>query len=227
MTKVLWPGAVLFDLDGTLADSFTGIHSALARALVELGLPPRELEWVKRHVGRGARPLLEDALGGHDCTLLEPLAARFGEIYRATYLELTPPRPGAAQLLALAHANTGGRVAVLSNKLAPLCQHWLAHEGLGEWVGLVAGPDTFGASKPDPAAVQPVLEYLGVSAEAALLVGDMPIDALTAQQAGMEAVLVVGGAAGEEELRQTGALAVLPGLPEVAAWLLEHGRGWR
>jgi phosphoglycolate phosphatase-like HAD superfamily hydrolase len=65
-----------------------------------------------------------------------------------------------------------------------------------------------------------------VAAEAAVLVGDMPIDAVTAANAGMGALLVSGGAAGEDELRQAQPLAVLSGLPEVAAWLLEHGRGW-
>lgn len=221
-----WPAAVLFDLDGTLADSFAGIHAALAQALVEFGLPARDLDWVRRHVGRGARPLLDDAVGRDDEELVAGVGERFGVLYRATYLESTPARPGAAELLSLVHAATGGRVAVVSNKAETLCRTWLEFVGLARWVSLVAGPDTYGAAKPDPAAVLPVLGALGVAAGEALLIGDMPIDAVTAANAGMAAVLVAGGAAEEDELRAAQPRVVLRDLQEVAAWLLEHGRGW-
>lgn len=226
MSNDLWPAAVLFDLDGTLADSFAGIHAALARALAEFGLPPRELDWVRRHVGRGARALLEDAIGHGDEALLLRVGERFGTLYRATYLGFTPARPKAAELLSFVHATTGGRVAVVSNKAEALCRTWLEHVRLAGWVRLVAGPDTYGASKPDPAAVLPVLEALGVHAGAALLVGDMPIDALAAGNAGVAAVLVAGGAAGAHELERAGALAVVPTLDDVARWLVKRGRGW-
>lgn len=226
MSREVWPAAVLFDLDGTLADSFAGIHAALTRALEEFGLAPRELDWVRRHVGRGARPLVEDAVGRKDEALLQRVGERFGELYRASYLAATPPRPGAAALLQLAHTNTAGRVAVVSNKVAELCQRWLEHEGLAGWVRLVAGPDTFGASKPDPAAVLPVLAALGVGGHQTLLVGDMPIDAATAAAVGAAALLVAGGAAPADELWAAGPLAVLTGLAEVGDWLVRHGRGW-
>ncbi len=226
MTESRWPEAVLFDLDGTLADSFFGIQAALARALESLGLPQRDVDWVRRHVGRGARPLLEDALGGEHAHLLSALGERFQRLYIATYLDNTPPRQGAAELLALAHANTSGRVAVVSNKVAPLCRTWLEHVGLLRWVALVAGPDTYGAAKPDPAAVLPVLEAFGVPPEAGLLVGDMPIDAETAANAGMASLLVEGGAADRDELRQAHPRSVVGDLGEVREWLLQHARGW-
>ncbi len=226
MSVDLWPAAVLFDLDGTLADSFAGIHSALAQALAEFGLPGRDLDWVRRHVGRGARPLLDDAVGHDDEALVLRVGERFGALYRATYLDGTPARRGAAELLSFVHATTGGRVAVVSNKAEALCRTWLEHVCLAGWVELVAGPDTFAACKPDPAAVLPVLRALGVDAGEALLIGDMPIDAVTADNAGLRALLVCGGAADEDELRQSRPLAVLSGLDEVAGWLVEHGRGW-
>lgn len=226
VSRDTWPSAVLFDLDGTLADSFVGIHAALAQALVEFGFPTRDLDWVRRHVGRGARPLLVDAMGRNDEDLVLRVGERFGALYWETFLDATPARPDAAGLLSLAHDNTGGRVAVVSNKAERLCRTWLEYVGLAGWVRLVAGPDTFGACKPDPAAVLPVLGALGVAADEALLIGDMPIDAVTADNSGMAALLVRGGAADEDELRVARPLAVLAGLDEVAAWLLEHGRGW-
>lgn len=226
MREALWPAAMLFDLDGTLADSFAGIHAALAQALVEFGLPPRDLEWVRRHVGRGARPLLEDAIGGGEEELVTRVGKRFGEVYRATYLHNTPVRKWAAELLSLAHANTNGRVAVVSNKAESLCRSWLDHVGLGRWVALVAGPDTYGTAKPDPAAVLPVLAALGVTPAAALLVGDMPIDAVTATNAGMASILVGGGATDGEELRHASSLAVVDDLGQVVEWVMKHARGW-
>ena len=52
--ELLRPAALLFDLDGTLADSFAGIRHALNAALRESGLPEFDLAWVRTHVGRGA-----------------------------------------------------------------------------------------------------------------------------------------------------------------------------
>ena len=227
MLTETWPAAVLFDLDGTLADSFAAIATALDRALAESGLPGRGTVWARAHVGRGAAALVADAVAPAGVALARAVGAAYARHYEAIYRELTPPLPGARAALAHAHAGTGGRVGVVSNKLAGLCRGWLEHWGLLPLVAVVAGPDTSGARKPDPAALLPALAALAVPPGAALLVGDMAIDAATGRNAGVEVVLVAGGASPAGELAAAGALAVLDGVAALPAWLAAHGRGWR
>lgn len=226
-SEALRPAAVLFDLDGTLADSFAAIRDALNAALRERGLAERDLAWVRAHVGRGAPELVRDAVG-HDAddTFRRSVGELFGAHYRQIYLDGTPPLPGAPEVLAYVATRVGGRVAVISNKYEELSRAWLAHWGLALHVDVVVGPDTYGVRKPDPAAVRPVLEGFGVDPADALLVGDMEVDAAAARAAGVPMVAVQPDPEGARALLAAGALAVLHALGELPGWLMEHGTGW-
>ncbi len=227
MIGLLWPRAVIFDLDGTLADSFTAIGAALNRALVDCGLPERPLAWTRSHVGRGAVELVKGAVGPADETLLHAVGSSFAAHYEAIYLEQTPPIAGAGEVLEHVHRGTGGRVAVVSNKYAALCRAWLEHWDLARFVAAVAGPETYGARKPDPAAILPVVAGLGVAPAEVLLVGDMDIDVESGRNVGIPVVAVMGGASSPEALERAGALAVLDELRGLPPWLAANGRGWR
>lgn len=220
----LRPRALIFDLDGTLADSFGGIANALDRALREAGLPERGLEWVHRHVGRGSDALIRDAVGPESANAV---AERYLALYRDSFLDETPPFPGAREVLAHVSSRTGGRVAVVSNKSGRLCRSWMEHWGLAGLVAHVVGPETYGALKPAPAAVLPVLEALGTRPEDALLVGDMTVDAETGRASGIPCVAVEGPAADGAALLAAGATAVLKALRDLPGWLAENGTGWR
>ncbi len=222
------PAAVLFDLDGTLADSFEGIQHALNTALREEGLPERGLEWVRAHVGRGAAVLVRAAVGDDTAEdKARAVGGRFGDHYRATFLERTPALPGAAELLAFVWERTGGKVAVVSNKYEDLCRRWLRHVGLVRHVALVVGPDTYGVRKPDPGAMRPILAEFGVAARDALVVGDMEVDVEAARAIGAPMVGVQADPRAAEALLAAGARAVVPRLSALAAWLGDNGRGWR
>ncbi len=222
------PAAVLFDLDGTLADSFSGIRLALNAALAERGVPERDLDWVRRHVGRGALELVRDAAAERvEEALLAALTARYLALYRATFLERTPAYPDAAAVLAFVALGTGGRVAVVSNKDEELSRLWLRHAGLDRFVAAVVGPDTYGVRKPDPGALRPVLRGFGVAPADALVVGDMVVDAAAGAGVGAPMIGVNADPAAAEALRAAGAVAVLERVGELPAWLVGHGAGWR
>ncbi len=226
-SDVLRPRALIFDLDGTLADSFAGIASALDRTLREAGLPERGLAWVHRHVGRGSDALIRDAVGPQAADRADAVAARYLVLYRDSFLAETPPLPGACEVLAHVSSRAGGRVAVVSNKSARLCRSWMEHWGLAALVADVVGPETYGALKPAPAAVLPVLEALDTRPEDALLVGDMTVDAETGRGSGIPCVTIEGPAADAAALFDAGATAVLKSLRDLPGWLAENGTGWR
>lgn len=224
----LFPRAVLFDLDGTLADSFEGIARAVNAALRDEGLATRPHDWVLSHVGRGTTALLRDAVGAElTAPRRERLARAFDLAYRDVFLAQTPPFPGAAGVLSQVAARTGGRVAIVSNKFERYSRAWMAFWGLGDVVPVIVGPDTFGARKPDPAMLRPVLRRFGVAPEETLLVGDMVVDAAAGRAAGIPVVCVRGAGGVPAELRRAGALAVLADLRDLPGWLAGNGHGWR
>ncbi|KDA53856.1 hypothetical protein EG19_02465 [Thermoanaerobaculum aquaticum] len=223
----LRPAALIFDMDGTLADSFAAITASLNHALTSLGFPAKDLHWVKYHVGHGAVQLVRAALGpdAPEETLHE-VGRVFGEHYRATFLEATPPMPGAREVLAFVWEKTGGKVAVASNKYATLSQQWLEHWGLRSWVRVVVGPDTTGTRKPDGAFLQAALQALAVAPEDALYVGDMEVDVEAGRAAEVPVVGLAGPSRTANELWAAGALFVIEDLRQLPGLLREEGWGW-
>jgi phosphoglycolate phosphatase len=82
-------------------------------------------------------------------------------------------------------ARLGVRVAVVTNKPEALTRKILAGLGLLHRMVAVVGGDTFPERKPHPRGVESVLSLCGTDRERALLVGDSPVDAATAQAAGI------------------------------------------
>jgi phosphoglycolate phosphatase len=218
---------LLFDLDGTLADSFAAIAHALNQALREAHLPEHDLDWVRHHVGRGAVELLRDAVGARrDDTTRRSVGVRFRAVYEEIFLAETPALPGVSEVLALVAGRTAGKVAVISNKYEAFSRALLEHWGVAQFVAVVVGPDTYGVTKPDPAAVLPVLRDFGVAPAEALLVGDMEVDAATGRAVGMPVLGVRGEATTPEVLLAAGMVDVIASVRDLHAWLAAHGRGW-
>lgn len=227
MEKVIRPQAVIFDIDGTLADSFQAIMESLNHALEAFGFSPKELAWVKYHVGYGAGELLRAALGGGaDRDTLEQVGKRFGEHYRATFLASSPPMLGARDVLSYVWSKTGGKVAVASNKYASLSQQWLQHWELSQWVACIIGPDNAQTRKPDGAFLAVALQKLAVNPEDALYVGDMEVDVEAGKAADVPVVGLAGPSRSPGELWAAGATFVIEDLRQLPELLREEGWGW-
>jgi phosphoglycolate phosphatase len=191
---------VIFDLDGTLIDSYAAIAASLNHARSGFGLPPLPADEVRRHVGRGLEALLSELVGPQ--RVAEGLA-RFREHYARVYPDATFVLPGVRPTLARLRA-AGLALGVASNKPARFGEAILEGLGLRHHFGCVLGPDRVGATKPDPAMLHACLRCLALTPERALYVGDMVLDVATAAEAGVAVVLVPGGSSGVDELRATG-----------------------
>lgn len=192
------PGTVIFDLDGTLVDSAPDLADALDSLLVDLGHAPLGLAVVRSLIGHGMAALVQAGLARHGVAVSGPelaeLTERFLKIYTSHLSRKTRPYPGAIEALEDLRRERW-RLVVCTNKLEASARGVLSDLGLIDAFALVAGPDTFGAAKPDPA---PLLQCLaGEDAQArAVLVGDSSVDCAAAQAAGMPMVLVTWGYAG-------------------------------
>ena len=90
---------MVFDLDGTLADTGADLAFSVNRTLLSMGLPGRPDAEILGFVGDGVRKLLERSLGGGHRERLEEALARFTEIYAAHLLDRTVLYPGVTDIL--------------------------------------------------------------------------------------------------------------------------------
>jgi phosphoglycolate phosphatase len=184
-----WPRAVLFDFDGTLADSYPAITASVNHVRAARGLPPLDESEVRRHVGRGPAYLLEHTVPGTDVpTDLARYRAHHPTVMRAgTHL-----MPGVAEVIP-ALARAGRRLAVCSNKPVAFTRELLDFLDLASSFDAVLGPEDVARPKPAPDMLQAGLARLKVAAAEALYVGDMVVDVETARAAGVAVWVVPTG----------------------------------
>lgn len=187
--------AVLFDLDGTLIHSLPDLVAAVNRLLAGEGRAPLEAEAVKAMVGDGADALVERAFaasGGLPGPDVTPFLKRFLADYEPRSAETTLPWPGVRETLAELKEK-GLALAVCTNKPSKATAEVLASLDLADFFDHVVGADDTPALKPDPAHITVILEYLGVSAAEAVMVGDSRNDVLAARRAGVRSIVLSFG----------------------------------
>ena len=196
--------AVLFDLDGTLADTLRDIGESVNHALASIGLPPHEIALYAAWVGDGVSMLCRRALGGQREDRLDELVRHTGEHYRQHFMDHSVLYPGVADLLD-ALRERAIPVGVLSNKpheftvamVQALCGRW-------EFAA-VEGCRDEALRKPDPRVARMLCTTLGAAPEETAFVGDTAVDIHTARNAGMIPVGVTWGFRDIDELREAGA----------------------
>lgn len=207
--------AVVFDFDGTLADSYAAIACSVNHVRAQRGLPGLSLDEVKRHVGRGADYLLEHTVPGG--RLAGDLAC-----YRAHHptvmLEMTHFLPGALVLLAGLHRR-GKKIGLCSNKPRLFSEELLKHLKVSAYFDVVLGPEDVAAPKPAPDMLLRAIERLGLPASQVLYVGDMVVDIQTARSAGVRVWAVPTGSDERGVLEAARPDRMLVDLPEMVAEL--------
>jgi 2-phosphoglycolate phosphatase len=181
--------AVMFDFDGTLADSFGAITASVNDVRRRFGHPPLAEVTVKEYVGYGLTNLVERLVPGVD-----PAAAVAAYREHHTQVMITGTRlfPGVIQTLEGLHARTIP-MAVCSNKSVHFTKQLVEGLGLGVYFAAVLGPEDVVAPKPHPAMLLEGAKRLKVSPERCVYVGDMIVDVQTAKAAGMPVWIVPFG----------------------------------
>lgn len=180
--------AVVYDLDGTLVDSFGDIASSTNEMLERLGLPFHGEGIVRGFVGEGAERLLRRALGPVHEHRYDEAAPLWREIYGRRLLEQTSLYPGIAELLRVPPP----RRAVLTNKPGGFARRILAGLGIAGAFEVVIGGDE-GPRKPAPENLLRLCRELGAAPAATLLVGDSVVDVATGKAAGVPVCAVTWG----------------------------------
>ena len=184
---------IVYDLDGTLADTAEDLVATLNWLLGREGLQPLPVESAGSLVGAGARALIKRGFAASGRTLdsqtIEPLFADYLEHYNAHIVERTRLYPAVDKALA-AFSRAGWRQAVCTNKVESSAKLLIAKLGIADRFAFICGQDTFGIGKPDAAPLLKTIAAAGGVSERAIMVGDSGTDIKTARAAGVPVIAV-------------------------------------
>lgn len=203
---------LIFDLDGTLADTSQDITDAINYALDPFGMRKYSVEETKAMVGSGISKLLESLIpvdavippGRHqkkddnnNCSgkleITNPkelVTNRFLEFYSGHLLDNTKAYPHVKDTLSILG---GYKKAVLSNKREEYSTRILEGLGLSEYFDIVCGSDSVREKKPSPIPVLDLLEKFNVAKDDAVVIGDSNYDVEAAMAAGVKVIGVTYG----------------------------------
>ncbi|GAA5787028.1 phosphoglycolate phosphatase [Chitiniphilus shinanonensis] len=185
--------AVLFDLDGTLADTAADLGGALNRMLLEEGLPPQPYAAIRPLASHGVRGLLGLGYGiTPEHPDFERLRERFLAHYETHLCDETRLFDGIAPLIE-ALAQRGLPWGIVTNKPMRFTDPLVLRLTWPTAPGVVVSADTVGVAKPDPRPMRYAAETLGVAPERCWYVGDAERDIAAGRAVGMKTVLANWG----------------------------------
>jgi 2-phosphoglycolate phosphatase len=185
--------AVLFDLDGTLADTAPDLAYALNCMRISRDLPALPVAATRAYTSMGARGLLGVGL---DVTPAHPdyeaLRDEFLAIYADNLCRETRLFPGMAYLLDELERR-GLLWGVVTNKAERYTHPLLELLGVHQRAACVIGGDTTGKIKPDPAPLIAATERMGIASRHCIYVGDDRRDVQAGRAAGMKTIVAKFG----------------------------------
>lgn len=200
--------AIVFDLDGTLADTLLDISEAMNRALAARGMPQHTPAFYQPLIGGGARELASKVVPADARVHADEVLAEFRRDYFARPVVHTRAYPGIVELLAELTA-LGMPIAVLSNKPDAPTREIVSALFPGVPFVAVYGERPPLPRKPDPETALALAAELGVAPARCALVGDTQVDVHTAIAAGMVPIAVLWGFRDRPELEASGAARLI------------------
>lgn len=178
--------AVLWDLDGVLADTAAFHSEAWRQIFASLGKGFDEASF-KRTFGLRNDAVLRDVLGAIRPDELEPLSRRKDELYRALIKGELTPLPGVERLLGSLRSR-GTQMAVVTSTARENVRLILTRLGLDDYFGTVVSGEDVTRGKPDPQGFLLAAERLGVRPADCLVIEDAPDGIEAGKRAGMRCV---------------------------------------
>jgi phosphoglycolate phosphatase len=191
---------LLFDLDGTLVDSFPGISRSINRTLAAVEREPVPVPELRQFVGQRLAVIFSTLLGAED----EALVDRAVTIYRPLFDEVgildSRVFPGIPEALATLR-DAGHSLRVVTVRSIGSANLVVRHFGLDRYVDAVHGPDRTQRSGDKADLVRAALEHAGADPRDTIMIGDRADDVRAARAHGVHAVAVRWGYGADDELR--------------------------
>lgn len=188
---------LIFDLDGTLADTSLDITAAINYAVGPFGTGPYSVDETKAMVGSGITKLLhslvpENALPSDSSKTdpFEEVSRRFMSYYSAHLLDHTKAYPNVNETLSRLSPY---KKVVLTNKREGFSKDILKGIGLLDFFDIILGSDSVAEKKPSPVPILDIMENFGVSRDETIIIGDSNFDINAGKAAGIRTIAVTYG----------------------------------
>ena len=195
--------AVLFDFDGTIADTGKGIFSSIQYAVECMGLEPLDNETLRRFIGPPVYDSFKRELG-LDYEKSDFAVKKYREKYAEKGIYEFDVYDGILELMNLLHEN-GIKVGIASSKPQNFLIRIVDFLKIGELVDFISAPSADDTPQSKTSLINNAAEALNISKDKILMVGDRYFDIDGANGAGVASVGVTFGYGSEEELKKSGA----------------------
>lgn len=193
---------LIFDLDGTLADTLISIRDSVNMVLEKHQLPLRTYDEVMWAIGNGARELMRRSVPAElstDQDFIDRIYEDYTEAYNKTFANVDGCYPFVSEVLHTLK-DRGYTLAVLSNKPDFYTKRIVETLFSDGTVSFAAGQTSL-PRKPDPTVPLMIAERFGVSPQECAFIGDSDVDVMTAKNSGMTAVACSWGYRPKEALQ--------------------------
>ncbi len=210
------PLALLFDIDGTLMDTFDAILDSMNTALAEFAVPPLTRDELRPLIGMPVQRQM-DLLRGMHGPVVDQITDRYYEFFLEHVERGLPLYPGVRETL----AQLAGRpISTMTTRRLQGARRMLEVSGIAPFFQAVVGGDEVSRPKPYPDLPLFSARALGVPPERCVVVGDAPVDILAGRSARMWTVAAsygYGSSAALHEAKPHATIARFADLPGVVA----------
>ena len=192
---------ILFDLDGTLADTAPDLMHAHNHVMKKFGYPTKSTNEIRNLAGKGAGVMIGRSIWGQakkefgkvqDEKVKKEMVKEFLSFYEKNLVNESKLIDGVKDFLIWAKSKNIS-MAVCTNKQEHNAINFLKQIGIYEFFEYVAGSNTFSYCKPDPRHLTSVIEILNGDIKRSLMIGDSENDANAAKEAGIPVILLEDG----------------------------------
>jgi phosphoglycolate phosphatase len=212
---------LVFDWDGTLADTVEHIVTAMVQAIARAGLEPRTPSRIRGIIGLGMHEAVATLYPGLPASHRDRLAQAYRDCYHMRAAAGVALFPGVAVALGVLRER-GHRLAVATGKGRQGLHGALRATGMEGMFDATRTADET-ASKPAPDMLHELMAMLDVSPERTLMIGDSEHDLRMAANAGVSSVAVLTGVRDARGLLEFSPLACIGSVAELPAWLAARG----
>ena len=192
---------ILFDLDGTLADTAPDLMMAHNHVMKKFGHNTKSIDEIKEYVGKGAAVMIGRSIWGEarkelskitDKKMKEEMVEEFLLFYKKNIVVKSKLINGVYEFLKWAKSNNIS-MGVCTNKQENLAVDFLKKIKIYDFFEYVAGRNTFDYCKPDPRHLISTIEIMNGDIRKSLMIGDSENDADAAKSAGIPMILLEDG----------------------------------
>jgi len=211
----------IFDFDYTLADSSEGIIQCINYALQELKLPQHTPDNIRATIGMTLPKTFEVLTGNND----DETTIEFRQLFKTKADEVINKNTIVFDYVGdtiRRLRDSDVKTAIVSTKFRYRIAEILDRDNILDLFDLIVGGEDVSEHKPDPEGLNLAISELKAEKEQTIYIGDSVIDAITAQDAGVDFIAVLSGVTPQESFNEYSSLAILENLEYLPDFILNH-----